>query len=318
MSIHINKSLTYESSKMSLIKCQLCNIEKEKKDMHSGASNKKCKDCISAMINQKIEKGEEKACSICHESKTWDHFWFGKDQCRECQLSKRKNQRDERKTDTSTRVCNTCKVEQPIQQFEVRRADCKECVKQVKQPYLKSTRAHRTEMTRKYRENHPEYVKKDLENTKEYNRIHRKEISAKERERVKNDPAFRVKKNLRIYFRDLAKDFNDQKPRKGKIYESMISILGCDARFFRSWLAYQFDDNMTFDNQGSYWHIDHITPTASFDLTTDDGVKKCFHWSNMQPLEKTENMKKSRKVLPDMIENKRMLAEEFKTSYISI
>jgi hypothetical protein len=35
----------------------------------------------------------------------------------------------------------------------------------------------------------------------------------------------------------------------------------------------------------------------------------------MQPLEKTENMKKSRKVLPDMIENKRMLAEEFKTSY---
>jgi len=283
--------------------------------MHSGALYRKCKECIIVIIHEKIQSGEEKSCSVCHESKTWDHFWFGKDQCRECQFAKRQLQKDERKTDTSTRVCNTCKVDQPIQQFEVRRANCKECVKQAKQPYLKSTRVHRTEVTRKYRENHPDYVKKDLENTKEYNRIHRKEISAKERERRHNDPSFNLKKELRTSIRDL---ILGKIPEKSKRYQPAVTAIGCDPSFFIDWIEYQFDDKMSWENNGSYWHIDHITPTVSFDLNTDEGVKKCFHWSNIQPLEKTQNMKKAKKIIPEMIEKKRLLAEEFKTSYIQL
>lgn len=292
----------------SRIKCQRCNIEKEKTEMHSGAVYRKCKECIILIVQEKIESGEEKACPVCYESKTWDHFWFGKDQCKECQLAKRKLQKEERKTDTSTRVCKTCKVEQPIQQFEVRRANCKECVKQAKQPYLKSTRVHRTEVTRKYRENHPEYVKKDLENTKEYNRIHRKEINAKENHRKKIDPAFKLTKHLRSSLLSALKG-----TRKHK---SALKILGCDIDFLKKWFEHQFDANMSWENHGKYWHIDHITPIASCNMSNLEEIERCFHWSNMHPLEKTENMKKSNKIIPELIDKKQKMAEEFKKSYI--
>ena len=44
-----------------------------------------------------------------------------------------------------------------------------------------------------------------------------------------------------------------------------------------------------------------IIPCSSFDFTKEEDIKKCFHWTNLQPLYKLENIKKSNKILPDMI-----------------
>ena len=49
---------------------------------------------------------------------------------------------------------------------------------------------------------------------------------------------------------------------------------------------------MTLENYGTYWHIDHIRPCASFDLTGPAQQKECFHYTNLQPLEALENKKK--------------------------
>jgi hypothetical protein len=54
-------------------------------------------------------------------------------------------------------------------------------------------------------------------------------------------------------------------------------------------LEYQFDENMSWDNHGKYWSIDHVIPCASFDMSNIDEQKKCFHWSNLQPLSIKEN-----------------------------
>ena len=48
---------------------------------------------------------------------------------------------------------------------------------------------------------------------------------------------------------------------------------------------------MTWENR-SLWHIDHIKPCISFDLTKEEEQKKCFHWSNLQPLWAKENIAK--------------------------
>jgi hypothetical protein len=42
---------------------------------------------------------------------------------------------------------------------------------------------------------------------------------------------------------------------------------------------------MSWDNYGKFgWHLDHIKPCKRFDLTSKDEQKKCFHYTNMQPL----------------------------------
>ena len=53
---------------------------------------------------------------------------------------------------------------------------------------------------------------------------------------------------------------------------------------------------MKWDNHGLYgWHIDHIQPCNSFDLSNEEEQKKCFHYSNMQPLWAFDNLSKGAK-----------------------
>ena len=61
-------------------------------------------------------------------------------------------------------------------------------------------------------------------------------------------------------------------------------------------LEKQFLPNMTWENYGS-WHVDHILPVASFDLSRDEEVEKCFAISNLRPLWAQDNRKKQAKRL---------------------
>jgi 5-methylcytosine-specific restriction endonuclease McrA len=57
----------------------------------------------------------------------------------------------------------------------------------------------------------------------------------------------------------------------------------------------QFDENMTWENYGSYWHLDHIIPQAAlpYDSLKHPNFKKAWAIDNLQPLEKSENIQKS-------------------------
>ena len=73
---------------------------------------------------------------------------------------------------------------------------------------------------------------------------------------------------------------------------SAVKNLGCSIEFLRSYLENKFDENMTWDNYGSYWHIDHIKPLSAFDLTDDRQFLEACHYTNLQPLEARENIRK--------------------------
>jgi len=80
----------------------------------------------------------------------------------------------------------------------------------------------------------------------------------------------------------------------GEKSTSTMKLLGCTVNEVRDHIESQFTEGMTWDNYGE-WHIDHIKPCASFDLTIDEEQKKCFHYSNLQPLWAEDNIRKSDK-----------------------
>ena len=73
-------------------------------------------------------------------------------------------------------------------------------------------------------------------------------------------------------------------------------LLGCTFEYFIEYLQRLFKVGMTWKNYGK-WHIDHIKPCASFDLSKLEAQKKCFHYTNLQPLWAEENLKKGAKII---------------------
>jgi hypothetical protein len=109
------------------------------------------------------------------------------------------------------------------------------------------------------------------------------------RNRSKNDPLFRMIHSLRSR---LLLAFKQQNTKK---LDSTFNLTGCTKQELRQHLVSQFRDGMTLENHGQVWHIDHIRPCASFDLSDKDQVAACFHHSNLQPLFAKENRMKSDK-----------------------
>lgn len=78
-----------------------------------------------------------------------------------------------------------------------------------------------------------------------------------------------------------------------------FELIGCTAKELRSHLESLWQPGMSWENYGNGgWHIDHILPCASFDLIKPEEQRKCFHYTNLQPLWWRENCVKSSR-LPD-------------------
>lgn len=72
-----------------------------------------------------------------------------------------------------------------------------------------------------------------------------------------------------------------------------MQLLGCDRSTLLAHLEARFAPGMTWDNYGhGGWHVDHIVPCASFDLTDPEQQRACFHYTNLQPLWASDNCSK--------------------------
>lgn len=81
----------------------------------------------------------------------------------------------------------------------------------------------------------------------------------------------------------------------GKKAGSTMKLVGCSTSELISHLEGQFQPGMTWENHGS-WHIDHKKPCASFNLVDPEEQRRCFHFSNLQPLWGVDNLKKGSKI----------------------
>lgn len=131
----------------------------------------------------------------------------------------------------------------------------------------------------------PENRKKMLDYARKYNASYKEIKNARRRERYANDPNYNIEHRYRTRLQKLLKLSGINKSRR------TLDYLGCTSEEFRRYIESKFNDGMNWDNKGE-WHIDHIKPCCSFDLTKEDQLNECFHYTNLRPLWGIDNLYK--------------------------
>jgi len=192
-----------------------------------------------------------------------------------------------------TKICTMCKEEKEIHLFSIQRsvkcgrtARCKTCTAVEAKKYYKSEARNRA--SKRYREANKEKVRAFTKSWNDRNKdkqaVYRKR-SYQKRVSTLNG---RLEKNLRarLFFA-----LNGKKKT-----EATIDLLGCSVTQLKQHIASKFKKGMSWDNYGyKTWHIDHIRPCDSFDLSDEQQQKECFHYTNLQPLWAKENIRKNNK-----------------------
>jgi hypothetical protein len=112
-----------------------------------------------------------------------------------------------------------------------------------------------------------------------------KKCIAYNKKKYNTDPYFKVVCCMRSRISKLLKQKNADK------YNKFYNYLGCSKQDFILYFQAKFKEGMTWENHGE-WHIDHIKPCSSFNLLNEEEQKKCFHYTNLQPLWASENISK--------------------------
>jgi len=204
---------------------------------------------------------------------------------------------------TEYKQCPTCEIIKKFSNFYIHkqrgtlRRECKLCVKIRKSKWRDDNREWFNKQTAEYR-SRPDVKIRSSEYQKEYYRKpgvkEHKAALAKINDNIKyhNNPEFKIKKILRSRLNTALKGLN-------KSFKT-IELLDCSIDLFKQWLEYQFDVEMSWENQGTYWHIDHVKPCSSFDLTKESEQLICFNWKNLRPLNGIDNIQK-RDIYNDII-----------------
>ncbi len=210
---------------------------------------------VFKLVKEKKEKEEIKTWEEIKEEKSYGDQVKGK--------PSQHRVLHEIKNNIEGKICCCCKDWKPLTEFNISsthwdklRNDCKLCLT-------------------KYRKDNRKIIgKKHLEY---------------EKKRKENDPEFKLMKILRSRIGN-----SIRKIKNAKKCARTMELTGCSIDFLKKHIEDQFEDGMTWKNHGM-WYIDHIYPISKFNLLEEDQQRKCFHYKNLQPLWKPENLEKRSK-----------------------
>jgi hypothetical protein len=207
------------------------------------------------------------------------------------------------------KTCTKCNIEKELIEFywEKKRqrykTTCISCEKIKNLKRYKENHEIIKENNKKWIENNKEKFKQLVKNNrgkyKEYDKRYAKEkwlekktdpnYQTKHREyqreykkKKRLETGYRLKENLRVYFHQTITNKTN----------SVFKYLGCSIEEFKVYLEKQFDKNMTWENYGKYWEIDHINSIENFNFSNETEIHECWNYQNLQPLTINENRTK--------------------------
>jgi hypothetical protein len=150
-------------------------------------------------------------------------------------------------------ICKKCNEEKDISKFAKTKTGYRlSCNKCRHEPYKKQA----VDRQKKWRENNKEEAKKLRRKNRISQRTNRPWMVAMK--------SILHRKEHRIHIKDSEYSYDE----------------------FKKHIEFLFDENMSWDNWGDYWDVDHIKPRREF---TYEQRYECHSLSNLQPLEKNMN-----------------------------
>jgi len=244
--------------------CKKCVAERKKMWRHKKGKSK----------TYKLEDGE---CRKCHKiyPRTEEYFYYGGKSARK---------------DGLKNYCKFCTSEKEKTEIYLNEHPEINRRKYTQLKYYNKIK----ENPKVFKDRNRKYILANIEKIKEY-RIKNKSVLKEkqniyEKNRKKVDINYKLKKNLSTSLYIALK--------RSKKSNTTEKLLGCTLNEFKLYLESKFKSGMNWENWAvNGWHIDHIIPISSFDLSKDEDQKNCFHYTNLQPLWWYENIKKSNKIL---------------------
>lgn len=252
--------------------CRVCGKEKELEEFiirtdHGGKRDNRCKECTAKYKEEWARKNAER-------------------------LSAKRKADKAALTDEQRDALRQTKHEEYVRHKDWYTVHNTEYYQKHREAILLSSKQYRDSHSEWKHEYDTNYYRTHKEQFRAYSRYHRKTFPEKHkmwRRRsylaIRADPNRKIKITLRTRI---------QKVLKGqRKYEKTMKLVGCSIPELRQHLESQFLPGMNWENHGVFgWHVDHIKPCSSFDLTDPEQQKLCFHYTNLQPLWALDNIKK--------------------------
>jgi hypothetical protein len=211
----------------------------------------------------------------------------------------------------SKKICRVCGKTKLFTSFYKKKggafgldAKCKSCVALYHKKHFQKNKSEillkRKDYMTEYRDSNKDkiskynqkYYKQNKKQILKYksSKVYRKHSREYEKNKRQNDLLYRITGSLRSRL--------NQAIRNNKKHGTTKELIGCSIEFLKEYLSKLFQQGMTWQNYGKNgWHIDHICPCSSFDLSDPSQQKICFHYTNLQPLWAKDNIIKSNKLL---------------------
>lgn len=128
-----------------------------------------------------------------------------------------------------------------------------------------------------------EYKKYRIEYQREYRKENKEKVNTYQSkwasDKRKTDLSYKMMELLRKRVLGVLKETGFYKE------ETTLELIGADVEFIQEYLESQFEEGMSWDNwTPKGWHLDHIRPCSTFDLSDINQQRICFNWRNLQPL----------------------------------
>lgn len=165
--------------------------------------------------------------------------------------------------------------------------------KKQKAKYDKTYRHNNKERIQKYQKY---WKQKNKDKVLEYQRKYRDKYKDKVNAKAAKYMSKRLEGNITVKLAHNIRKRLYKAVKYNRRYSS-ITMLGCSIEHLKKYLEDKFykhpdtGEMMTWKNYGK-WHIDHIKPLISFNLTDENQLRQACHYTNLQPLWAKENISK--------------------------